>query len=609
MSMLEIKHLTKKYDEIVLNDLSVVFPERGLVVIYGDSGCGKSTLLHLIARLDSHYEGQISYNGEDIRNIKQYIKKYVGFVFQNIYLIDDLKVKDNALLSRYFKMIYVSKIHDYFERLKLEKIIMLQTHFLSKGQKQRVAIMRAFIASHPLILCDEPSGSLDQKNSEQVFSLLRELAKEKLVIVVSHDLLLAQKYGHYLYHLHDGQLYLEKSTLCPKTIIQEKKGQKPFFLLLNKLLRNSFKENLIMIQVVFVALFCILLTFSLTQSTKYEIHQQIEQLIPSSTVMCKKKDNQDLSLEDLKLFQKDYIQYRCMEYNDVELLGLSIDQQWNANQMLYISDYIQKCRNDFFQGRIARKDNEIVLSYSTYQHFCKILQKKSLLNQECYLFLQKQDLIVSIPGYIVGITSKKTAIDTIYFKEYSYENICKQLFQVVYGQMCFLQVRQSQDIHLLKKDFPYYRFQLANEGIQTSVDEKIEQLEYILMYFSFLAVISACFLLGEVTYLNVIKRKKMFAICKSMGASSFQVSVLVFSRGLLITLIAYVQSVLLLKQLVQVINKTMIESLKLESKNFFMIDHQLLLVVFLLTMILTIISCYLPVRKAHQIDIIEEIKG
>ena len=101
----------------------------------------------------------------------------------------------------------------------------------------------------------------------------------------------------------------------------------------------------------------------------------------------------------------------------------------------------------------------------------------------------------------------------------------------------------------------------------------------------------------------------MFAICKSMGASSFQVSVLVFSRGLLITLIAYVQSVLLLKQLVQVINKTMIESLKLESKNFFMIDHQLLLVVFLLTMILTIISCYLPVRKAHQIDIIEEIKG
>lgn len=607
--MLEIRHLTKKYDEVILDDLSVTFPDCGLVVIYGESGCGKSTLLHLLARLDNHYEGQIFYNGENIKNMKNYIKNNIGFVFQNMYFINDLKVKENALLSSYFKKIYYSHINVYLKKLKLEKFQSFHTMLLSRGQKQRVAIMRSFIADHPLVLCDEPTGSLDQKNSEQIFSLLQKLSQEKLVIVVSHDLTLARKYSHYLYHLQNGKLFLEKEHLCPKKNVQKKKGKKPFFLLLMKLWKMSWKRNLFMIQIVFVALFCILMTFSITKSTKLEIQQQIEQLIPSSTVMCKRKDNQEITLQELSSFDKEYIQYHCMEYSDIELLGLSLDEKWNSEQMLYVSDYIQKCQGKLLKGKQGNNDEDIILSHSTYQHLCKIYQKKSLLNQKCFLFLQKDDLILSLPVNIAGVSSQKTAVDTIYLKEDAYAHFCKKLFQVENGQICFLQVNESQNIEKLKKDFPFYQFQLANESIQSSIDEKMNQLENILLYFSFLAVISACFLLGEVLYLNVMKRRKIFALFKSMGASSSQISFLVLSQGLLVSVIAYLQAVILLNTGIDMINQMIMSLLNMTNETFMVIDKGMVLIVFIIMIMLTIISCYMPVKKANQIDIIEEIKG
>lgn len=605
--MLEIRHLTKKYDEVILDNLSVTFPECGLVVIYGESGCGKSTLLHLLARLDNQYEGQIFYNGENIKNLKNYIKNNIGFVFQNMYFINNLKVKENALLSSYFKKIYYSHIGFYLKKLELEKFQAFQTIFLSKGQKQRVAMMRSFIADHPLVLCDEPTGSLDQKNSEQVFSLLQVLSKEKLVIVVSHDLALARKYSHYLYHLQNGKLFLEKEHLCPKENVQEKKGKKPFFLLLMKLWKMSWKRNLFMIQTVFVALFCILFTFSITNSTKLEIHQQIEQLIPSSTVMCKRKDHQELTLQELASFDKEYIQYHCMEYSDIELLGLSLDEKWNSEQMLYVSDYIQKCQGNLLKGKQGNNDEDIVLSATTYQHLCKIYQKKSLLNQKCFLFLQKGDLILSLPVNIAGVSSQKTAVDTIYLKEDAYAHFCEQLFHVKNGQMCFLQVNES--IEKLKKDYPRYQFQLANERIQSSIDEKMNQIENILLYFSFLAIVSACFLLGEVLYLNVMKRRKMFALFKSMGASSAQISFLVLSQGLFVSITAYLQAVILLDKSIDIINQMILSSLNMSNETFIVINKKMYLIVFIIMIILTIMSCYIPVKKASRIDIIEAIKG
>lgn len=607
--MLEIRNLNKRYDEKVLDDISVQFPSCGLVAITGDSGCGKSTLLQIIGGLDQEYDGEVLLNGQNIKTIKNYIRKYIGFVFQNIYLINEMTVKNNYLIAAFFKKIFVKRKIRYLKQLGLNDLTTEKTALLSGGEKQRIAIMRSFIADNAIVLCDEPTGALDNQNSEQVFSILQNLAKERLVIVVSHDIELAKKYSHYLYRLEKGQLYLLQKRHIQKNILTEKKTHQSFFRLLLKLFKISLKSHLFLAQIIFISLFCILLTFSLTRSSRQHIQEQIEQIIPSTSIMCKRKDGQDISLENLRMFKQNYIQYRCMEYNDIEMMGLSMNKEMNINDILYVSDYIQPLNQKIEKGRQYQKDYEIVVSQNTYQHLCEQFKKKDILNQEIYLFIQNNETVLSVEVTIVGVTKNKTMLDTIYLHEYAYSHFCKQLFQIENGQMCFLQVDNSDDIDMLKKDYPQYQFQIANASLTTTIDEKMEQLENILLCFCLLIVISSCFLLGEVIYLNVVKKKKMFAIFKAMGASSLQITFVVLSQGLFISVIAFIQAVILLRQIVQFVNQMIVQIIPDISNDFFSIHYEILLLVFIFAMVMTIISCLIPVLKANKIDIIEGIKG
>lgn len=131
----------------------------------------------------------------------------------------------------------------------------------------------------------------------------------------------------------------------------------------------------------------------------------------------------------------------------------------------------------------------------------------------------------------------------------------------------------------------------------------------ILLCFCLLIVISSCFLLGEVIYLNVVKRKRMFAIFKAMGATSFQISMLVLSQGLFMSLWAYLQAFIFLKQIVQFINEMIGKLIQGVSHDFFVIDYQILWYVLFFTFIFTVMSCLIPIMKANKIDIIEGIKG
>lgn len=607
--MLEIKNLSKIYDEKVLDNISIQFPLHGLVVITGDSGCGKSTLLQIIGGLDLKYDGEVLYNGKNIKTIKNYIRKYVGFIFQNIYLINEMTVKDNYLLPSFFKRIYQSRKEKYLKKLQLDQLYNEKTALLSGGEKQRIAIMRSFIANNTLVLCDEPTGALDVKSSENVFSILKDLSKERLAIVVSHDMELSKKYSHYLYRLEHGKLHLLKKEACQKYELSEKKSHKPFCLLLGQFFRLSLKSNLLLAQIVFISIFCILLTFSLTQSSRKQIQKQIEQFIPSTSIMCKRKDNRNMTLEDLQKFDKNYIQYRCMEYTNIEMLGLSLKKTMTVNDTLYISDYTQPLKYDIEKGRKYQNNEEIVVSQNTYQNLCNQFNKKSLLNKKINLFIQNEQSVASLTVKIVGVTSHKIAIDTIYLKEYAYSYFCNQLFHISEGEMCFLQVNSSQNLELLKEDYPLYKFQIANAHLSSTIDEKMSQLESILLCFCLLIVMSSCFLLGEVIYLNVVKRKRMFAIFKSMGATSFQISVLVLSQGLFISLWAYLQAVLFLRQIVQFVNEVIGKFIQGMADDFFVINFQTLLLVCIFTFIFTIISCLIPIIKANKIDIIEGIKG
>lgn len=150
--MLEIKNLTKSFDRPLFKNMTMSFQKKGMYVIIGQSGCGKSTLLNMLGGLDQQYQGTIEVDGKDIRKIPHYIRRYVGFIFQQFHLVENMSVRENESLVTYFKKIIVAKKEIYLKRLKIKELQRYKASILSGGQKQRVAIYRGFIAENPIIL-------------------------------------------------------------------------------------------------------------------------------------------------------------------------------------------------------------------------------------------------------------------------------------------------------------------------------------------------------------------------------------------------------------------------------------------------------------------------
>lgn len=200
--MLKLKNVSKFYYQkgIITSGFSKVnleFKMGEFVVITGESGSGKSTLLNVISGLDSYEEGELYINGCETSHYNEfdfehYRKKYIANIFQNFNLINSYTVYQNIelilLLNGYEKKDVHDKIINLIDRVGLSKYKNTKVSKLSGGQKQRVAIARALAKETPIIVADEPTGNLDKKSADSVLKLLSEISKDKLVIIVTHNL-------------------------------------------------------------------------------------------------------------------------------------------------------------------------------------------------------------------------------------------------------------------------------------------------------------------------------------------------------------------------------------------------------------------------------------
>lgn len=189
---IEVRHLEKSYGQKVLfKDFSYKFDSGQIYAITGDSGTGKTTLLNMIGLLEKPDDGDIVINGNDkwkIKAIRQYYKNDVSFLFQNYALIEDESVEYNLKLIGKNK----EKIDEVLEMLQIGDLKSQKVYTLSGGQQQRVALARALLHDTPILLCDEPTGNLDEHNRNHIFSLLKNwMNKDKTIIMVTHDLELA----------------------------------------------------------------------------------------------------------------------------------------------------------------------------------------------------------------------------------------------------------------------------------------------------------------------------------------------------------------------------------------------------------------------------------
>ena len=237
--MLEIKNIVKDYatgSETVhaLRDVSICFRESELVAVLGHSGCGKTTLLNIIGGLDSYTSGDLIINGKSTKQFKNrdwdtYRNHSVGFIFQSYNLIPHQTVLANVelalTLSGVSKAERRKRAKEALEKVGLGDQLNKRPNQMSGGQMQRVAIARALVNDPDILLADEPTGALDSETSVQIMELIKEIASDRLVIMVTHNPELAQQYATRIVKLVDGQIKSDSMPFDGKEPAREKKSK------------------------------------------------------------------------------------------------------------------------------------------------------------------------------------------------------------------------------------------------------------------------------------------------------------------------------------------------------------------------------------------------
>ncbi len=225
--MLKLKKINKSYTtgdftQVALKDIDLQFRKNEFVAILGPSGSGKTTLLNIIGGLDRYDKGDLIINNRSTKKFKDndwdaYRNNCIGFIFQSYNLISHISILDNVEMGMTLSGISSKnrrkKAKKALERVGLKEHIHKKPNQLSGGQMQRVAIARALANDPDIILADEPTGALDTKTSVQIMELIKEIARDKLVIMVTHNPDLAQEYANRIIDMRDGIILRDSNPI------------------------------------------------------------------------------------------------------------------------------------------------------------------------------------------------------------------------------------------------------------------------------------------------------------------------------------------------------------------------------------------------------------
>lgn len=232
--LLELKNIGKIYVSesnvaVGIRGVNLAFERGEFVAVTGKSGSGKSTLLNVISGMDTYEEGELYIEGESTSHFLQkdweeYRKQYISFIFQEYNIIESFTVLQNvelALMNVENPRVRRERAMELLRRVGLEKHIHHKGSKLSGGQKQRTVIARALAKDSPILLCDEPTGNLDSKSSEEIIELLREVSRDKLVIIVTHNFEQVEQYATRHIRIFDGAVESDHTVRAPSPVAEK----------------------------------------------------------------------------------------------------------------------------------------------------------------------------------------------------------------------------------------------------------------------------------------------------------------------------------------------------------------------------------------------------
>ncbi len=452
---------TGKQTNTVLKNITLSFPKNGLFSIIGKSGCGKSTLLNILMGIEKPTSGKITFNGKDISKMsdKEFSKYHlsgVSLVFQHYNLFNHLTALENVILPQEIagknKKKLIEKATQLFRQFHIEYLIKRKVENLSGGEKQRIAILRSLISDPDAILCDEPTGALDYKNSREIMEILHEISREKLVIMVSHNKNLVEEFSDYILMLKDGEIVdnkynysKEENQVKKSPKIRYSSKWKSKFITHN--LKRNIKKNIFSIISCTLSFSAMLISVGFSEGSKSSQDDALKQNlgigfatasesefveIEGSPLLFEKTVKPDVELID-KYFSE-FKSIRCEENLSYFISNYPAcyfgDTKINNFEMipLYDSTLSNYGKEMIIKGSACDGSLEEILVNEEFENQlnCDALNKTIIINNESYINFQTGDEKMSFVKDTLNFTKKMKIVGVIH--EFSFLNTPKIYF-------------------------------------------------------------------------------------------------------------------------------------------------------------------------------------
>lgn len=514
--MIFLRKITKKYNEIILDNISLKFYNNNIYLIKGISGSGKTTLLNILTGIDEDYEGNYYFNNQDVAKLSKKEKKYYfskfGYIFQKSLLISHLRVIDNLLFIKNDK----NKILELAKEFDVTDNLYQMPSELSGGQRQRISIIRCLLLQPSIIVADEPTASLDKSNAKELSRYFSKIKSDnKIVIITSHSNVF-DDIADQILEIANGKVIIKRKK---KKHSKEIKTKNTFFKKFSNSIFYDFKyamnkwkkQNIIFMLFLSIILFFTLLSLSIKLNFKKAYTEYIKKAYPLNTFYISNTSYNFLidNKVNITKYEK-YVYY----IDNIEYLPLLPKE----NTILSRNKYLE-------YGRFPQNDNEVIVNY---QYIEDVLKKDSISLGE----LIKID---NMNFYIVGVISKnRNYLSDIYDSNSYYDYSQKPQIFVPYESLKLIFDRKPKNADLVMITIDKYTTdiekKLYDRGEVNYWVEKFLNIEFSLTNFLniyFLALGALC-LVFAIFYINQILldlyyRKKEIGYLQLFGISQFRI--------------------------------------------------------------------------------------
>lgn len=626
--MLILDSVSKQYSskEVALKEVNLAFEEKGLVSIIGKSGSGKSTLLNLIGLLDRVSSGSIYLNGKEITNIKgrelnYYHHHYIGFIHQSYNLINNRSVIGNINLFNNINCDDLLKEMNLFDK-KNKNILKL-----SGGEKQRVGILRALVNEPSILLCDEPTGALDNKNSHKIMKILKELSKNMLVIVVTHDNELAESYSDRLIELEDGEI--KKDTKKVKILDYKSVYQTGVFkinikyimrIILNNL-KSNLKRNILIVFAFFIGLLSLSIVLAISSGFKVSLNNYEKSSLSEYPILISKTstdameelngllDSQDFDNNQINVSSS--VQQNKLDKNILNMIKslnnkhLLVNYHIDNKILTHVDDnYLSEV--ELLSGVSTINNQEIIIMLDSNNHIESDVMELLNYNKSSYSYdelLNKKILINKKYYKIVGVVRnlKNTSFSD------NYGIITKEEEGDILSITIYPESYENKEV-IIKKlrdntDIKFTDYAKSITKISTTI---MDGISIVLTIFSLISLLVSTIMISIITIISVIERTKEIGIYKSLGASNKDIKKIFLLENIIIGFVSSMLSIIIEVIISLPINKMLYQMTDL--KNVLSLSLENIITIIFLGILFSSIGSLIPLKRINKVNIIDTLR-